>query len=219
MHHTNTKKPRVAATAALALLLAGLLLAACGSSSSSPSTSTSTNAAATGAAPAAGGSGAFQARFKALRECLTKNGITLPERKPGQHRTGGAGGFFGGGTGPALPAGVTRAQYEAALKKCGGGLHGGLAGGGSRVQTPEAKAALNTFAACMRSNGVDVGTPNTSGSGPIFSSTGVDQNSPQFKAASAKCLPDLRGVLGPRPGKPGGLPGARGGVPVAPNAG
>ena len=52
---------------------------------------------------------------------MAKQGITLPQRKPGQ---GGAGGLLGGGTGtghaatPQLPAGVSKAQYEAALKKC-----------------------------------------------------------------------------------------------------
>ena len=37
-------------------------------------------------------------RFAAVRECLQKNGITLPQRTPGQRRPpGAAGGFLGGG--------------------------------------------------------------------------------------------------------------------------
>ncbi len=73
-------------------------------------------------------------RFKALRECLQKNGITLPKRTPGQRPPGG---FLGGAGGPQLPAGVTRAQYQAAVKKCGGAA---FAGAGRSDQKPRGRA-------------------------------------------------------------------------------
>ena len=162
MHHIdiNRRKP---AAAVLILLLAGLLLAACGGSSSSSSTSNA-NASATSAGGSGGPTGPGGARFGALRECLAKNGITLPKRAPGTPRPPGAGGFFGGGAGRPLPAGVTRAQYEAALKKCGG-----RPGGPGRFSNSPARAqALTQFAACMRQNGVNLPPPNTSGNGPVF---------------------------------------------------
>jgi cytochrome c556 len=138
-----------------------------------------------------------------VRECLKKEGITLPTRKPGQRP--GAGGFLGGGGGPALPAGVSKAKYEAALKKCGGNFagRGGFAGGASRFDSPEAKKALAKFAACLRENGVKVGEPNTSGKGAIFNTTGIDTKSAQFTAAETKCRGDLRGAFGARPGAGG----------------
>jgi len=218
MPHINRTRrvSRGTATGVVVLLLASLGLAACGGTSST--TSTSANAAATSATGATGATGRGAGRFAALRECLAKNGITLPKRTPGQRPQGGAGGFLGGGaSGPQLPAGVSRAQYEAAVKKCGGAA---FVGAGGRLRSPAAKAALLKFAACMRENGVYVPEPNTSG-GPIFSTKGLNTSSAQFKAAETKCRSDLQGAFqrggagGGPPGAGGGPPGAGGGAPGA----
>ena len=114
--HANRRKPVRATATLLVLLLVALGLAACGSSSNGSSTTT---AAATSASEGAGAGakGPNSGRFAAIRECLQKNGITLPKRTPGQRRppNGGAGGFLGiapGAGGPRLPAGVTRAKYK-----------------------------------------------------------------------------------------------------------
>src|SRR5665213_1471899 len=124
MLHANTRNRKPAVAAVVILLLACLGLAACGNSSSS-TTSSSANAAATGAAsgtsstgststttPGAPGSGPGSARFATVRECLQKNGVTLPKRTPGSHPGGGFVPGAGAGGGPQLPGGVTRAQYE-----------------------------------------------------------------------------------------------------------
>ncbi len=188
-------------------LVASLVLAACGSSSSSTTTATSASAKTSAKGPA---------RFTALRECLKKEGIELPARKAGQTGkpgTGGPGGFFGGGTpggGLTLPKGVTKAQYEAAIKKCGGGFRrGNFAGGfGARVSSASYKKALASFVKCMSSNGIKLPTPNTSGKGPVFDTSKVDVNTTQFKTADAKCASLLRFA---RPGA--GAAGANGGPP------
>jgi hypothetical protein len=201
MHHVFNSRSRAMAVSVLALALASLVLAACGSSSSSSSaTSTTASAAASGAQNGRGG------RFTALRECLQKLGITLPKRKPGQ-APGGGGGFLGGGTGagPTLPAGVTRAQYEAAIRKCGGFPAGRFGpGAGNRLASPQFKARLTEFAACMRTAGINVPAPNTSGTGPIFNTKGLDTTSASFRAAETKCAPLLH--LGVRAGGPSGEP-------------
>jgi len=212
-----TRQAKRPALAVAVLLLACLGLAACGSSSSS---STSSNASATSTNGATGATGRGAGRFAALRECLQKNGITLPKRTPGQRPQGGAGGFLGGAGGPQLPAGVTRAQYEAAVKKCGGAA---FTGAGGRVKSPAFKQALAKFATCMRENGVNVPEPNTSGSGPIFNTKGLDTTSAQFKAAQSKCSKDLAGTFrrgapgGGPPGGAGGEPGAAGGAAAPAN--
>lgn len=208
-HISNTRRPAVGAVMAVsASMLACLGLAACGGSGSS---TTSTNASATKPAGAVSGTtstgtsttpnhpsspGAFAGRFKALRECMQKNGITLPERTRGQRPPGG--GYLGGTGGPQLPSGVTRAQFEAAIKKCGGSSSGGGAffGGGKRAfNSPAFKQSLSKFDACMRENGVKLPEPNTSGKGPIFSTKGLDTTSPQFRAAESKCRSDLQGTF------------------------
>ncbi len=190
--NSNRRKPAASAAAVLVLLLACLGLAACGSSSGSSSSTTSASAPAT---TTTGAKGPNSGRFTAIRECLQKNGITLPQRTPGQRRPpGGAGGFLGGGGGaagaPSSPKGVTRAQYEAVLKKCGAANFAG--GAGRRFNSPAFKAALVKFASCMRENGVHIPAPNTSGSGPVFSSKGLNTSSPKFQAAEVKCRSDLR---------------------------
>jgi hypothetical protein len=194
--------------------VSALTLSACGGGSSgNASTGTGTNAAATSAAngsdnagKSAGGttapsehprsgSGATgpagaRARFGAVRSCLQRNGVKLPTR-PG-------GGLFLGGA--SLPKGTSRAQLQAAMRKCLGG-RGFFAGGGPgafrrRTASPRFRQALSAFAACLRQNGVAVPAPNTSGNGPVFSTKGLDTSSPKFKAATAKCRSTLIGAFG-----------------------
>jgi hypothetical protein len=186
-------------------MLASLALAACGGSSTSSSSTPATTSASATTAPSTTGKapGAVGGRFAALRECLQKNGITLPKFTPGQRPSPGTRRSF-------LPKGVTKAQYEAAIKKCGG--PGFFAGGKNRFNTPAFKQALAKFAACMHENGVDVPKANTSGTGPVFSSKGLDTSSLKFKDAEAKCRPDLSGALR-------GAPGARGAAGAPPTAG
>jgi hypothetical protein len=213
--HNSRRKPTVSAAIVMfGLLLACLGLAACGGSSSTTSTSTNASATTPRGATGAGATGPREARFKALRECLQKNGITLPQRPSGQRGgppggPSGPRGFLGGGAGgPQLPSGVSRAQFQAAITKCGGGA---FAGRGSRLKSPAYLAALTKFATCMREHGVNVPTPNTSGNGPIFSTKGIDTASAQFRAAELKCRSDLAGGL--RRGSGGGAAGAAGAPP------
>jgi hypothetical protein len=201
---TSRRKRNPMAAAVLLLVLAASLLAACGGSSKSVTTTVSTSASAKKASTLSKNP-AFANKFAAIRECLKKEGVTLPTRKPGQQP--GADGFPGGGS--QLPVGVTRTKLQAALKKCGGGFvvkRGGFAGGTARFSTPEAKKALAKFAACLRENGVKVGAPNTSGKGPIFNTSGVDTKGAQFATAEAKCRSDLAGAFGARPGTAGSPP-------------
>ena len=141
-----------------------------------------------------------------MRECLQKNGITLPKRTPGSHQGGGFVPGAGAGGGPQLPSGVTRAQYEAALKKCGGGSGHFFGGGGSarRLNNSVFKTALTKYGDCLRENGINLPAPNTSGNGPIFDTKGINTSSSQFKAASAKCRSALIGAFRRPAGAPGG---------------
>jgi hypothetical protein len=214
-NNANRRKPAAAAklatTAVLALVLACLGLVACGGSSKSSSTTTIAAATTAGAQGSTTGptgrTGGGGGRFKALRECMQQNGITLPQRTPGTRRPPGPGGFLGGAGVPQLPKGVTRAQYEAAIKKCGGSVFGGA----GRFKRPGYQQAIAKFAACMRENGVNVPQPNTSGSGPVFNTKGLNPSSAQFKAAEAKCRSDLEGAF-PRRAGAGGTTGGPGGA-------
>jgi hypothetical protein len=216
--HTLKGTGRPAASVLAVLTLASFGLTACGGSSGSttasqtnaPVTSTAGASTATTGASQPGGSApkTAQPRFPTLRECLRKNGITLP--------TPGLGGPAGG---LQLPKGVTRAQFEAALKKCGGGNFAGAGlgrrpngPGFSRAGSPVFRQALAKFAACLRQNGVNIPAPDTSGKGPIFSTKGIKTNSPQFRAATMKCRGALIGAFRRAPGA-SATPGGAGRTP------
>ena len=201
MSHIRTTA-RSATVLALALLACTVALAACGSSSSSTATT---------AAAGANAQGAAGSRFLAFRECLQKNGVTLPKRSPGAAGApgtpGAGGGFPGGDAGPQPPAGVSKATYEAAVKKCGG-LPAARRGG--TFTGPRFQAALASFAACMRNNGVDLPAPNTSGKGPVFNTSGLNATGAKFTAARTKCQPLLRAGFKAQPGAPAAAPPAAG---------
>jgi hypothetical protein len=229
MSHHRTPRRRPATFTSLIALTATLVaaslgLAACGGSTSTTTTETTANAAATGTTtvgtsptgttstatpstattPGASTTGAARAaRFAGVRTCLSKKGITLPQRGAG------AGGFPGGGA--QLPSGMSRAQFAEALRSCGAGFKGGSLSKGhsgfkNPFNNPRFHAVLARFAACLRQNGVNVGEPNTSGKGPIFDTKGINTGSAKFKAASVNCRSTLLGALKsnkPHPGATG----------------
>jgi hypothetical protein len=194
-------KSRKPPAAALAVVLACLGIAACGGSSTGTSSQSTTTTAASATSPGRGG-----ARFGALRKCLQQQGITLPQRTPGQGP--GGGGLLGGGSGRQLPKGVTQAQMEAAIKKCGGGF----VRRGQSLNNPARTRALTKFAACMRTNGINLPAPNTSGKAPTFNTAGLNTSSAKFRQAYAKCASQLQGVFGARPPAGAPPPGAGGGA-------
>jgi hypothetical protein len=188
MPHINSNRRKPAAVSIFLLLLAVVLLAACGGSSKGSSSSTTGASATTRTTPGGGAPrrpGA--AGFTALRECLKKNGITLPKPTPGQRGAPGGGRGSRGGPGAQLPKGVTRAQFAAALKKCSGAssFRIGPSSGGLGTQR------FARFDACMARNGVKLPPPNTSGKGPIFSTKGLNTSSAKFKSAEKKCTSEL----------------------------
>lgn len=201
-----TRRKRISPLLALCVLGACLALAACGSSGSGSSSAANSSSTSTGRA-----GGRDSSRFTALRSCLQKQGITLPAAPSGAPRPQGtprAGAPGGGPRSLQLPKGVTQAQFQAALKKCGGGGNFPRGGAGG-LNSASARAGLAKYAACLRQNGVDVPAPHTTGKGPVFDTKGIDTSSSKFKAAEKKCQSGLKGIF------PGGAPGGTppGGAP------
>ncbi|MHB8532367.1 MAG: hypothetical protein ACYDC2_06575 [Solirubrobacteraceae bacterium] len=189
------------------LLVAGLLavaaLSACGSSSSGSTAAASSKSSTQSGATSAGA----RPKLASLRACLAKQGVTLPKRPAGAGPGSGpptSGPPTSGQPGSGAPfGGVNREKLQAAIKKCGGtgfpGRGGGVNGAGSRE-------GLMKFVACMRQNGVNLPEPNTSGSGPVFNTNGIDTGGATFKSARQKCQSTLKGAFGGPP--PSGSPGA-----------
>ena len=188
-----TTSRRIRSARALPALVVCLALGACGSSATS-STSTKTASTSASASPNSA-QGPGSSRFTALRSCLAKQGITLPARSGKRAGTGpgGPAGRPGGAGRFKLPEGVSRTQFQEALKKCGGGNFGS----GGRFKSATSRAALTKYVACMREDGVNLPAPNTSGSGPVFNTKTINTTTSAFKTAAAKCQNDLpRGVGG-----------------------
>jgi hypothetical protein len=190
--------PRTAATIAVAIALAltSLTLAACGGSSHSATASTNQSADTSAPPGTSGGPGGpgqsagARQRFAKVRECLQKNGVTLPQRTPGQRPAPG-------GPASGQPGGANQTKLREAIKKCGGGAFSGRR---RNFNSPAFRQSLAKFATCMRENGVKVPAPNTSGNGPVFDTKGIDTSSATFRNAESKCRGDLSGSFLARPG-------------------
>jgi hypothetical protein len=194
-----------------------LLLAGCGGGSSSPGVahlSSSTS----GGSPSSGGgssspesSASAQQKMVAYAQCMRTHGVPeFPEPTEGKllvHSSDKNGHVTG--------LNPESAQFQAAQKVCGK-----LAPNGGKPPSAAQQAKMQEqglkFSRCMRSHGVpNFPDPEFSHSGGGVGiriggkGSGIDPNSPQFKAAQKTCQSDL-----PRP------PGAKGGpVPAPPSGG
>ena len=190
--HQPTMRRRNRTVLGLFVLCACLTLAACGSSSGG--SGSANPAASTSATSSTKGSGPGSTRSAALRECLEKQGITLPSGPGGNPQSSGSAPPAGAGGQPPsggfkLPNGESATQLQAAIKKCGGGSF--PAGGAARFGGAGSSKALAKFTTCMRENGVNLPAANTSGKGPVFNTSGINTSSTAFKSAESKCRSDL----------------------------
>jgi hypothetical protein len=212
----RARTPRRSALLVTGAALVLLAVSACGGSSSgSDSTSAVPAPAASGRAVGNGPSG--RPDFTAYRDCMAKNGVTLPDfgqrGAPGGQGSGapssfptafpsafpsgdaGAPGGQGGPGGPggfALPDGVDQATFDKAQTACASlqPQIGNRAGGGQIAAT-----ALAAFKSCLSDHSVTVGD-----SQDWFRQ--LDRTDPKVAAALKTCAPLL-----PQPGG-GGIPPA-----------
>lgn len=164
------RRKRIGALVVVGALVAGLCACGGGSSSSASNNSSSTTANA--------GPGGLQLTAD-QRSCVEGKDVTIPSP--------GAGGQPPSGGPPAAGAnGQDFQNLQQALKDCGVSLPNGPQGGGN-FDPSAVREQISQYVACVRQNGYDLPNPNTSGNGPVFDSSKVNQNDPKFKAASAKC--------------------------------
>jgi hypothetical protein len=175
---------RVAAAATV--LLAVVALTGCGGSAAKPAKAPSPAiSAATGHTGPFGPTG----RSAAIRSCLEAHGIRPPKSQPNSQSM----------QEPKLrlPPGVSRAEAEADLRKCGIELpHRPTPQ--QLLQGPQVVARLDAFAKCMRRHGMRLPKPNTSGNGPIFNVPAALIESAAFQLAETVCRPLLPPRLFPQ---------------------
>jgi hypothetical protein len=178
-----------------------LVVAGCGGggskSATSSSTTSSTTAGATTGTTTGRGTGA--AGFAAYTQCMTSHGIPASalqnRRGNAPPATGGEGGAppasapGGAADGsiptPSLPAGVTQAQYQAAIEACRSQLPaGGFGGGGAN------SAALAAYRNCLQLHGVTLPAGGQRAGGQP---TGTDQT-PTSATGSSTSTPGFGGL-------------------------
>jgi hypothetical protein len=146
-----------------------LLLAACSSAPSGPSVATA------GTATAAPSASAPVDKAEANRQfarCMREHGVDMPD--PGPDGNLQFGGSVGGDRNKAVEAASACQQY--------------LPNGGElRNLSPEQLEQARTFAKCMREHGIDMPDPDPATGLSGLLNSGVDFNSPAFKAAADAC--------------------------------
>jgi hypothetical protein len=152
-----------------------LALTACGGGSSSSDSSSAAVAATPAASAAASGAAGGRPDFAAYRDCLAKNGVTLPEGGQGGPAGGGfpsgvpsgfpsgAPGAFPSGAAPSgarpgggfpLPDGVDQATYDKAQAACASVRPSFGPGGGGRPALDQ--TAVAAFKSCLSDHAVTV---------------------------------------------------------------
>lgn len=168
---------------AAAGICAALALGACGASGGSGD-----DAAASGGRPSRQD---FRKAATEFAQCMRKNGVDMPDPKPG------SGGIAIGGPGSGVDPGAP--VFQGAQKKCGKILRSIRPPTLSKERRAEFRKSALKFAKCMRGEGIDFPDPTFGGGGAQFRIRGGrgDPNDPATSAAQKKC-----GRLLPR--RPGG---------------
>jgi len=191
-------RPLTRRTFALAIPAASLVLAACGASS--PSSSTASPSSSIAGSPASSSKDSAGLAFAA---CMRSHGISnFPDPQAGGsldlrvEATPGATKVNG--------VEVNGPAFQSALQACRSKLPNG---GKPPALSPARRTAMLRFSQCMRAHGLtNFPDPQFGGGGgavlQIRSGTGLDPNSPSFKAAQAACGAPLGKLGPPRPGGP-----------------
>ncbi|MFJ7156277.1 hypothetical protein ACIQUQ_15180 [Streptomyces sp. NPDC101118] len=177
--HTSGRRASSPVTMTAAAVLTGLalLVTACTNSSSSGgsdsagSGSSSGSGSGSGSGSSAGGGADADAALK-LRQCLRKQGLDVPDPKPGEDPRGMT---LGGGSN-ADPQ-----KFQKALEACGSGPKGGAGGPTQKEKDDQLK-----WVRCMRDNGIDL--PDPSYEGGMTKATEIPKGQEEaFKKAMEKC--------------------------------
>lgn len=121
----------------------------------------------------------------ALNRCLVKQGIAHPEDIPGPSQDERPLPILIGIRGARVPVGVTRGQFQAAMKKCGAGF---VRVAPSAVTDRALQQRVRLAAACLARNGFTLPAPNFPGPGPVLDTSGVDTTSSRWLATVKGCL-------------------------------
>jgi hypothetical protein len=163
------RRPRSTAAALIIIIATAsvvLMLAGCGGGRSS-----------TGSGGLSNAGGSTNSHQVAFARCMRSNGVV---NYPDPNR---------GGVIPkesSQELGVTTAEFQSAQNSCRHLLPNG-GNGPDQAELQQVAAQGLRFAQCMRTHGVALPDPDSSGRIPDPASEGINQGSPQFEAANQAC--------------------------------
>lgn len=129
------------------------------------------------------GSTALPEFFEHLNTCLKSQGIADPEssaKAADVERTIPA---LLGTAGVPVPNGVTKVQYEAALKRCGVNVRVGRVS----ITSPLLEQRIMSLRSCLVNNGFTLPPPDFPGPGPVLETAGIDLGSARWMATAMGC--------------------------------
>jgi hypothetical protein len=129
------------------------------------------------------GSTALPEFFEHLNACLKSQGIADPEssaKAADVERTIPA---LLGAAGVPVPNGVTKVQYEAALKRCGVNVRVGRVA----ITSPLLEERIMSLRSCLVNNGFTLPPPDFPGPGPVLETAGIDLGSARWVATAMGC--------------------------------
>lgn len=130
------------------------------------------------------GSAALPEFFEHLNACLKAHGIAHPEASASAADAERSIPALLGVAGIPVPDGVTDAQYEAALKRCGvKNVHVGRI----PITSPLLKSRVAWIRSCLAKNGYTLPAPNFIGPGSVLDTTGIDLGSARWRATAMGC--------------------------------
>jgi hypothetical protein len=178
MLHKFNLSSRVVALACA--LVVGMAIAACGSGGAATGSTSSPTA----ASPTGGSNARFEARLN-LAKCMRTHGINVPDPS--------ASGTLGDAA-VAVLHNYPKGRIQSALSACRQYVAAAFpALNLTPAQRAARTAALVRFAQCMRSHGVNIPDPTTSGGGPLGGGFAFREafraqvQSPTFQAANQAC--------------------------------
>ncbi|MFD7341662.1 hypothetical protein ACFV98_37680 [Streptomyces violascens] len=163
-------------TLVLASGMAGLALVASGCSGSSGGGSGKDSGASdSGSDNGSGGDSSAADKAQALRGCLRKQGMDVPDLKPGENPYAQS---------LSQPPGTSAEKWNKALNACGSGVEGG---GGTGARDPKQQDQQVKIAQCLRGKGFDMPDPKAEGghSSGFRIPDGVDKD--KFMKALNEC--------------------------------
>ncbi|MGW1867310.1 hypothetical protein ACWCPS_17300 [Streptomyces mauvecolor] len=163
-------------TLVLASGMAGLALLASGcSGSSGGEPGKDSGASGNGSGDGSGGDSSAADKAQALRGCLRKQGMDVPDLKPGENPYAQS---------LSQPPGTSAEKWNKALNACGSGVEGG---GGTGAPDPKQQDQQVKIAQCLRGKGFDMPDPKVEGghSSGFRIPDGVDRD--KFMKALNEC--------------------------------